>query len=92
MSLLESVWVIVKGNIGLLLGSFSAFMSVLLGGGTAVLNFLLNTVTRVTRLNGVTFILISSDNIPHHVVLLVGIEWSLVQTGADLIQFLVEHA
>lgn len=29
---------------GLLIGSFSAFMSILLGGGTAVLNFMLNTV------------------------------------------------
>lgn len=44
LSLLDSVWSIVKGNISLLLGSFSAFVSVLLGGGTAVLNFILNTV------------------------------------------------
>lgn len=44
MTLLESIWAIVKGNIGLLLGSFSAFLSVILGGGTAVLNFILNGV------------------------------------------------
>lgn len=44
MSLLESVWSIVKGNIGIVLGSFSAFLSVILGGGTAVLNFILNVV------------------------------------------------
>jgi predicted PurR-regulated permease PerM len=45
LSLLESVWSIVKGNIGLVLGSFSAFLSVILGGGTAVLNFILNGVS-----------------------------------------------
>lgn len=45
MSLLESVWSIVKGNISLVLGSFSAFLSVILGGGTAVLNFILNVVS-----------------------------------------------
>lgn len=44
LSLSESVWSIVKGNIGLLLGSLSAFLSVILGGGTAVFNFILNGV------------------------------------------------
>lgn len=45
MSLLESIWSIVKGNISLILGSFSTFLSVILGGGTAVLNFILNVVS-----------------------------------------------
>lgn len=45
MSLLESVWSILKGNISLILGSFSTFLSVILGGGTAVLNFILNGVS-----------------------------------------------
>lgn len=44
MSLLESIWSILKGNISLILGSFSTFLSVILGGGTAVLNFILNGV------------------------------------------------
>lgn len=44
MSLLESIWNILKGNISLILGSFSTFLSVILGGGTAVLNFILNGV------------------------------------------------
>lgn len=44
MSLMDSIWGIVKGNISLVIGSFSAFISVLLGGGTAVLNFILNMV------------------------------------------------
>lgn len=57
LSLLDSVWSIVKGNISLLLGSFSAFVSVLLGGGTAVLNFILNTVIFLTTL----FYLLSSS-------------------------------
>lgn len=45
MSLLESIWGILKGNISLILGSFSTFLSVILGGGTAVLNFILNGVS-----------------------------------------------
>lgn len=51
MSLLESIWSIVKGNIGLVLGSFSTFVSVLLGGGTAVLNFILNTVNNYNNIS-----------------------------------------
>ncbi|GJQ76642.1 hypothetical protein Trydic_g15502 [Trypoxylus dichotomus] len=58
LSLLESIWGIVKGNMGLLIGSFSAFMSILLGGGTAVLNFVLNTIIFLTTL----FYLLSSSN------------------------------
>ncbi|CAH1105803.1 unnamed protein product [Psylliodes chrysocephalus] len=50
MSLLESVWGILKGNVSLILGSFSTFLSVLLGGGTAVLNFILNMVVFLTTL------------------------------------------
>ncbi|KAB0804545.1 hypothetical protein PPYR_01515 [Photinus pyralis] len=50
MSLLDSIWGILKGNISLVLGSFSAFMSVLLGGGTAVLNFFLNVIVFLTTL------------------------------------------
>ncbi|XP_063905682.1 transmembrane protein 245 [Zophobas morio] len=50
LSLLESIWAIVKGNIGLVLGSFSAFLSVILGGGTAVLNFILNGIVFLTTL------------------------------------------
>ncbi|RZC33168.1 transmembrane protein 245 [Asbolus verrucosus] len=57
LSLLESVWSIVKGNIGLVLGSFSAFLSVILGGGTAVLNFILNGIVFLTTL----FYLLSSS-------------------------------
>ncbi|KAK5647698.1 hypothetical protein RI129_002590 [Pyrocoelia pectoralis] len=57
MSLLESIWGILKGNISLVLGSFSAFMSVLLGGGTAVLNFVLNVIVFLTTL----FYLLSSS-------------------------------
>lgn len=44
MSLLESVWGIVISNIGLVIGSFSTCVSIVLGGGTAVLNFILNMV------------------------------------------------
>lgn len=44
MSVLESVWTILKGNFSIIVGSFSALLSILLGGGTAVLNFILNMV------------------------------------------------
>lgn len=44
MSVLESVWSILKGNISIVVGSFSALISIVLGGGTAVLNFILNMV------------------------------------------------
>lgn len=57
MSLLESVWTIVIGNISLVVGSFSALVSILFGGGTAVLNFILNTVIFLTTL----FYLLSSS-------------------------------
>lgn len=57
MSLMDSIWGILKGNISLVLGSFSAFMSVLLGGGTAVLNFFLNVIVFLTTL----FYLLSSS-------------------------------
>ncbi|KAJ8945745.1 hypothetical protein NQ318_012067 [Aromia moschata] len=50
LSVLESVWGIVKGNISLILGSFSTFLSAILGGGTAVLNFILNVVVFLTTL------------------------------------------
>lgn len=46
MSLLESVWSILKGNINLVVAFFSAFISILFGGGTAVLNFVLNVVSK----------------------------------------------
>ncbi|KAK9875494.1 hypothetical protein WA026_007885 [Henosepilachna vigintioctopunctata] len=50
MSLLESIWSVVKGNISLILGSLGAFISVILGGGTAVMNFILNLVVFLTTL------------------------------------------
>ncbi|CAH0550108.1 unnamed protein product [Brassicogethes aeneus] len=57
MSLLESIWSILKGNISLILGSFSTFISVILGGGTAVLNFILSVIVFLTTL----FYLLSSS-------------------------------
>uniref|UniRef100_A0AAR5Q941 Transmembrane protein 245 n=1 Tax=Dendroctonus ponderosae TaxID=77166 RepID=A0AAR5Q941_DENPD len=57
MSLLESVWSIVISNIGLVIGSFSTCVSIVLGGGTAVLNFILNMIVFLTTL----FYLLSSS-------------------------------
>lgn len=50
MSLLESVWSIVKGNVNIVLGSIGAIMSVVLGGGTVVLNFILSLIVFLTTL------------------------------------------
>lgn len=50
MSLLESIWSIVISNISLILGSFSTCLSIVLGGGTAVLNFILNMIVFLTTL------------------------------------------
>ncbi|KAF7279665.1 hypothetical protein GWI33_006830 [Rhynchophorus ferrugineus] len=50
MSLLESVWGIVISNISLIVGSFSTCVSIVLGGGTAVLNFIVNMIVFLTTL------------------------------------------
>lgn len=50
MSLLESLWSILIGNLSLIIGSFSTFLSLILGGGTAVLNFILNVVSKTLLL------------------------------------------
>jgi hypothetical protein len=44
MSVLDSVWSILKGNLSLAFYSFTALIGILFGGGTAVLNFILNMV------------------------------------------------
>ncbi|XP_060526969.1 transmembrane protein 245 [Cylas formicarius] len=50
LALLESVWGIVVNNISLIVSSFSTCLSILLGGGTAVLNFILNMIVFLTTL------------------------------------------
>ena len=44
MSVLDSVWSIFKGNLSLAFYSFTALIGILFGGGTVVLNFILNMV------------------------------------------------
>lgn len=44
MSVLDSVWSIFKGNLSLAFYSSTALIGILFGGGTAVLNFILNMV------------------------------------------------
>lgn len=46
LALLDSLWSLLKGNITLMLGSLSAITSVLLGGSSAVLNFILSLVCK----------------------------------------------
>lgn len=50
MSVLESVWGIFKGNMSLAFYSFTALIGIVFGGGTAVLNFILNMVVFLTAL------------------------------------------
>ncbi|KFM67086.1 Transmembrane protein, partial [Stegodyphus mimosarum] len=50
LSVLESVWTILKGNISLAFSAFTAIISLLFGGGTAVLNFVLNFIVFSTSL------------------------------------------
>lgn len=47
VSVLESVWLLLKSNVSLCLSILSAIFSIILGGGTAVLNFVLSTVSFV---------------------------------------------
>lgn len=59
MSLLESVWMLLKGNIHLVFQFLFATLSVVLGGGTAVLNFAISTIVFLTAL----FYLLSSSGV-----------------------------
>lgn len=44
VSIFDSVWIVLKGNISLLFNAIAALLSTLLGGGTALLNLWLNFV------------------------------------------------
>ncbi|XP_054712364.1 transmembrane protein 245-like isoform X2 [Uloborus diversus] len=50
LSVLDSVWTILKGNISLAFSALTAIVSLLFGGGTAVLNFVLNFIVFSTSL------------------------------------------
>lgn len=56
-SLMESLWDILKGNVSLLFQSSVTIFSVVLGGGSAVINFIINSVVFFTAL----FYLLSSS-------------------------------
>lgn len=58
-SVLESVYLVLKGNVNLVITILTATLSMLLGGGTAILNFLLSLVVFVTAL---FYLLASSDD------------------------------
>lgn len=50
MSVFESIWNLLKGNISVVLSLVTTTISILFGGGTAVLNFVLNFVVFLTAL------------------------------------------
>ncbi|XP_054926815.2 transmembrane protein 245 isoform X2 [Dermacentor andersoni] len=50
MSVFESIWNLLKGNISVVLSLLTTTISILFGGGTAVLNFVLNFVVFLTAL------------------------------------------
>lgn len=50
MSVFESIWALLKGNISVVLSLVTTTLSILFGGGTAVLNFVLNFVVFLTAL------------------------------------------
>ena len=41
---LESIWMVLKGNMNLVFNLITAILSLVFGGGTAILNFVLSTV------------------------------------------------
>lgn len=59
ISLLESVWMLLKGNINLVFQFFFATLSIVLGGGTAVFNFAISMIVFLTAL----FYLLSSSGV-----------------------------
>ena len=45
LQVLESVWVVVCGNMALIISILTSTVSVVFGGGTAILNFVLSAVS-----------------------------------------------
>ncbi|XP_074652084.1 transmembrane protein 245-like isoform X2 [Tubulanus polymorphus] len=50
MSVLESIWVVLSGNISLVINIATAILSVVFGGGTAILNFVISSIVFMTAL------------------------------------------
>ncbi|XP_064595051.1 transmembrane protein 245-like isoform X2 [Liolophura sinensis] len=50
MSVFESVWTVLKGNLSLFFSSLTAVLSMVFGGGTAVLNFVISAVIFLTTI------------------------------------------
>lgn len=58
-SILDSIWTVLKGNLSLVFKSTTAILSILMGGGTAILNFFVNGVVFLTALY---YLLVASDS------------------------------
>ncbi|CAC5369447.1 Transmembrane protein 245 [Mytilus coruscus] len=50
MSVLESIWLVLKGNMNLVFNLITATLSLVFGGGTAILNFVLSSAIFLTTL------------------------------------------
>uniref|UniRef100_T1JEG2 Transmembrane protein 245 n=1 Tax=Strigamia maritima TaxID=126957 RepID=T1JEG2_STRMM len=68
MSVLEGVWSVLKGNISLVMNAVTAVLSLVFGGGTALLNFFINCIVFMTAL----FYLLASSGKQYKVVELIG--------------------
>ncbi|XP_071101496.1 transmembrane protein 245-like isoform X1 [Haliotis cracherodii] len=59
MSVFESIWLVIKGNMDLMMNIVTAILSMVLGGGTAILNFIISAILFLTTL---FYLLASSGN------------------------------
>lgn len=50
-SILDSVWTLLKGNLSLVFKSTTAILSILIGGGTTILNFFVNSVSKLVLIS-----------------------------------------
>ena len=50
LQVLENVWLVLKGNMSLMLSIATAALSIILGGGTAILNSFISAVSKPPRI------------------------------------------
>ena len=48
LQVLESVWAVIRGNMSLIMSILTSTLSIVFGGGTAILNFVVSAVSQLT--------------------------------------------